>query len=125
MKFYIEHIISVLDDWLKQHSGLQFIQDNASNHRDEATQTEIKWCKISIIFWSSYSLNFNSIETIWNKMKNYLQNNFSEWMTYSQLRAAVQKTWDSITVDQLNELIDEMHDHCQTVIDANEMHTSY
>ena len=46
-------------------------------------------------------------------------------MIYSQLRAAVQKTWDSITVDQLNELIDEMHDCCQAVIDANGMHTSY
>ena len=58
-------------------------------------------------------------------MKNYLQNNFPEQMIYSQLRAAVQEAWDSITVDQLNELIDEMHDCCQTVIDANGMHTSY
>ena len=73
----------------------------------------------------SYSSDLNSIETIWDEMKNYLQNNFSEWMIYSQLRAAVQEAWDSITVDQLNELIDGMHDHCQAVIDANGMHTSY
>ena len=46
-------------------------------------------------------------------------------MIYPQLRAAVQEAWDSITVDQLNELIDEMHDRCQAVIDANGMHTSY
>ena len=46
-------------------------------------------------------------------------------MIYSQLRAAVQKAWDSITVDQLNELIDGMHDRCQAVIDANGMHASY
>ena len=50
MKFYIEHIISVLDDWLKQHPGLQFIQDDAPDHRDEATQTEIRQCRMSMIF---------------------------------------------------------------------------
>ena len=42
MKSYIEHIIPVLDDWLKQHPGLQFIQDGASDHREEETQAEIR-----------------------------------------------------------------------------------
>ena len=112
MKFYIEHTIPVLDDWLKQHSRLQFIQDDASDHREEETQTEIKQCNMSMISWSSYLPDLNPIETIWDKMKNYLQNNFSEQMIYSQLRAAVQEAWDSITVDQLNELINDMHDCC-------------
>ena len=80
---------------------------------------------MSIILWSSYSPDLNPIETIWNKMKDYLQNNFPERMTYPQLRAAVQEAWDSITVDQLNELIDSMHDHCQAVIDANENQIPY
>ena len=31
----------------------------------------------------------------------------------------------SITVDQLNELIDSMHDCCQAVIDANENQIPY
>ena len=29
---YIEHIISVLDDWLQQHSELHLMQNNASDH---------------------------------------------------------------------------------------------
>ncbi len=40
-------------------------------------------------------------------------------MRYAQLRMAVQETWNSITVGQLNELIDSMYDQCQAVIDAN------
>ncbi len=52
-------------------------------------------------------------------MKDYLQDNFSERMTFAQLRMAVQEAWDSITVDQLNELIDSMHARCQAVIDAD------
>ena len=125
MKSYIEHIISVPDDWLKQYPGLQFIQDGAPGHRGGETRAEIRQRNMPMILWSSYSPDLNPIETIWDKMKDYLQDNFPERMTYPQLRAAVQEAWDSITVDQLNELIDGMHDHCQAVIDANGMHTSY
>ena len=77
-----------------------------------------------MILWPPYSPDLNPIEMIWDKMKDYLQNNFPEQMTYPQLRAAVQEAWDSITVDQLNELMDGMHDCCQAVIDAKEVHTS-
>ena len=42
MKFYIEHIILMLNDWLKQHPGLQFIQDDAPDHREGETQAEIR-----------------------------------------------------------------------------------
>jgi len=52
-------------------------------------------------------------------MKDYLENMFSEQMTFSQLRVIVQEAWNFITVDQLNELIDSMHDRYQTVIDAD------
>ena len=52
-------------------------------------------------------------------MKDYIEHTFPERMTYPQLRAAVQEAWDSITTDQLKELMDSMHDRCQAVIDAD------
>ena len=58
-------------------------------------------------------------------MKDYIENTFPEHMTYAQLKIAVQEAWDSITIDQLNELIDSMHDRCQAVIDANGNHIPY
>ena len=58
-------------------------------------------------------------------MKDYIKSVFSEYMIYAQLKIAVQETWDSITVDQLNKLKNNMHDHCQAVIDANENQISY
>jgi transposase len=125
MKSYIEHIIPVLDDWLKQHPGLCFMQDGAPGHRGGKTQAEIQHHNMPKIPWPPYSPDLNPIETMWDKMKDYLQDNFPERMTYPQLRAAVQEAWDSITVDRLNELIDSMHDRCQAVIDANGMQTPY
>src|SRR5438046_279815 len=32
MESYIKHIIPVLDNWLQQHPGFQFIQDRAPGH---------------------------------------------------------------------------------------------
>ena len=52
-------------------------------------------------------------------MKKYIIANFSEQMTYAQLRIAVKEAWDSITPEQLKELIESMHARCQAVIDAN------
>jgi len=39
-------------------------------------------------------------------------------MIYKILRKVVREAWDSISVKQLNELIDLMHQRCQDVIDA-------
>ncbi len=44
-------------------------------------------------------------------------------MIYKILRKVVREAWDSISVKQLNELIDLMHQRCQDVIDAEGKHT--
>jgi len=101
------------------------MQDNAPGHRGKKTQAEIQRRKMSKIIWPPYSPDLNPIEKIWDWMKDYIENVFPEQMTYPQLRAAVQEAWDSITVDQLKELIDSMHDRCQAVIDADGKQTPY
>jgi transposase len=50
MKTYIKHIISILNDWLQQHPGLQFMQDGAPGHRGGETQAEIERRKMPKIF---------------------------------------------------------------------------
>jgi transposase len=125
MKTYIEHIIPVMEDWIRRNPGLQLMQDNAPGHHGKKTQEELRNRNIHPIFWPPYSPDLNPIEKIWDWIKDYIQNNFPERMTYPQLRQAVREAWDSITVDQLNELIDSMHDRCQAVIDASGMHTPW
>jgi len=77
------------------------------------------------IFWPPYSPDLNLIGKIWDWIKDYLQDNFPERMTYAQLRVAVREALDSITVDQLNELINSMHARCQAVINANSNQIPY
>ena len=101
------------------------MQNGALDHKEGKTQTEIERRKMSKIFWPPYSPDLNLIEKIWDWMKDYIDDNFPERMTYAQLRVAVREAWDSITIDQLNQLIDSMHARCQAVIDANGNHIPY
>ena len=109
----------MLDTWLQQHPELRFMQDGAPGHKGGKTQREIKRRGMPIIFTPPYSPDLNLIKKIWDWMKDYIENTFPERMTYAQLKRAVQEAWDSITTDQLNELIDSMHYRCQAVIDAD------
>ena len=58
-------------------------------------------------------------------MKDWIQENYEERMTYPRFRIAVHQAWDAVGKDQLDYLIDEMHDRCQAVIDAKGSHTKY
>ena len=59
-------------------------------------------------------------------MKDYIEECYSEKnSTYNQLRQAVIEAWDSITVEQLRELIESKRERCQAVIDANKEHTKW
>jgi hypothetical protein len=122
MDTYIDHIVPVIDDWIRQNPNLQLMQDNAPGHHGKKTQKELQNRNIPPISWPHYSPDLNPIEKIWDWMKDYIQDNFPEKMTYDQLRKAVQEAWDSITVEQLKDLIESMHDRCQAVIDADGMH---
>ncbi|KAF2274654.1 uncharacterized protein EI97DRAFT_380907 [Westerdykella ornata] len=81
-------------------------------------------------FWPAFSPDLNPIETVWNKMKDYIEQFYPEQegerqLTYDQLRTVVQEVWESITVEVLRELIDSMPAHCQAVIEVEGGHTKY
>ena len=53
-------------------------------------------------------------------MRDWIQDHYSnaDKLSSDALRKAVRETWDAVTPEQLNELIDEMGARCQTVIEA-------
>ncbi len=58
-------------------------------------------------------------------MKNYLQDNYPENMSYEKLRAAVKEAWERVGRFELEELIKNMQARCQAVINANGLFTKY
>ncbi len=144
-KTYCEHIVSfpfflsireadlsevpLIHGWTILHPELRLMQDGAPGHRAKATTLELEKKGVRKIFWPPYSPDLNPIETVWDWMKDYIQEQYPQYerggMTYKMLRKVVREAWDSISVEQLNELIDSMHQRCQDVIDAEGKHTKW
>jgi hypothetical protein len=121
--------VSLIHGCIIMYPELRLMQDGASSYRAKAIALELEERGVKKIFWPPYSPDFNPIETVWDWMKDYIQEQYPQYerdgMSYDMLRKAVKKAWNSISVEQLNELIDSMHQRCQDVIDADGKHTKW
>ena len=102
------------------------MQDNAPRHAAMATINDLLERGIIPIFWPAFSPDLNPIKKIQNWIKDWIKREYGEqkW-TYSELRKAIKAAWDTITVNQLNELINSMHQRCLDVIAAGGDHTKW
>lgn len=117
---YRERIIPLIEGWIRLHPEHQFMQDNAPAHASSETLREIRARGINVIFWPPFSPDLNPIEWIWGKMKDWIEEHYSqEDMSYDQLRRVVKEAWDAVSEDYLEELILTMPDRCRLVIEAN------
>ena len=79
------------------------------------TKKELEEHWIIIIYWPPYSPDLNPIERVWHIMKNYLQDNYPETMSYDRLRDAVKDAWEKVGRFEFEELIRSMTARCQAV----------
>ena len=123
---YCQRIVPLIHGWIRTNPGLQLMQDGAPGHSAGDTLQELAERRIYPIFWPAYSPDLNPIETIWNWMKDYIEEkNGDVQLSYDRLRGAVREAWDAITREQLLELIDSMGQRCQDVIDAQGGYTKW
>lgn len=122
---YCEHTVPIIHGWIRMNPGMQLMQDGAPGHAAQYTRAELEERGITVITWPAFSPDLNPIETLWNEMKNTLQEKYPEKMTYDQLRTAVKEIWDAIPDDRVRELIRTMRQRCEAVIEANGLYTKY
>lgn len=124
---YVDHIVPLIDGWLRLHPLQQhlFMQDNARPHTARDTLQEMQERGIDLINWPPFSPDLNPIESVWNKIKDFLEANYPENPSYDQLRAGLQAAWEAISEDWLQELLSQMPQRCQDVIDAEGRHTKW
>lgn len=101
------------------------MQDSAPAHGSRDTYEDLEERGISVMHWPAYSPDLNPIETVWNWMKDWIQDNRGEISGYDAIREALNAAWNALPAEFLQGLIEEMPQRCQAVIDANGMHTKY
>jgi hypothetical protein len=119
-------IIPLVQEILQQYPELQFQQDNAKGHAASFTMSVFNALGIEPIYWPPNSPDLNPIETLWDEMKDWIQNHYPEvHRSYKRLRNAVQEAWEAITHERIKELIKEMPARCKAVIKAEGGYTKY
>ena len=124
-KIYCERIVPLIDGWFRMNPHLSLMQDGAPGHAAKTTIQELIEQGIRVIQWPAYSPDLNPIDTVWDEMKNWIQDNYGEKFSYDELRGAVDAAWEHISTEFLNDLVDSMQARCEAVIRANGMHTEY
>lgn len=123
---YCAHTVPVVHGWIRMNPSLLFMQDNAPGHSAGRTKTELEERGVSVVYWPSLSPDLNPIETLWNRMKDWLAIHYpAKKATYDQLRQQVTEAWAAIGSEVLDELIGTMHQRCQDVINAEGGHTKW
>ena len=82
------------------------MQDNAKPHTAKATTKELEARGIQTLPHPPYSPDLNPIEMVWNWMKDYIEKNYPEKMSYDALRKAVKEAWEAVPESFLRGLIE-------------------
>lgn len=101
------------------------MQGRAPGHAATDTKEDLRERGITVIFWPPFPPDLNPIGRVWHIMKNYLQDNYPETMSYDRLIVAVKDTWEKVGAHEFKALIESMQERCQSVIDAKGLFTKY
>ena|SRR2546423_13183882 len=99
--------------------GLILMQDGAPAHSAKETQDDLNERGIYHIFWPAFSPDWNPIETVCDRMKDYIERHYPEYHTsHDKLRRVVKEAREAVGADELLALVREMPARCQAVVDA-------
>ena len=106
-------------------SNWVFQQDNAPVHQLKANITWFKSQKINVLPWPWLSLDLNPIENVWGPLVRKVESEEMQFRTREQLKTAIFKSWEEITIDQLRNLVNSMPARIFEVIKLNGAKTRY
>jgi len=103
------------------------MQNHVFDYSVKSTLKAFDKAEVLLIFSLIFSPNLNLIKSLWNLMKNWIQNNYiiKNLTNYKTLRRTISKAWKIVEKTALNELFDEIYAYCVAVININKRITKY
>jgi hypothetical protein len=126
-KVYIEMLaIHFLPDVI-EHFGtdFDFIQDNAPPHRALDTKHYLFYKQIKVLEWPPYSPDLNCIEHCWNLLSKRVYQKQACFKTVPELSQAILDAWDTISLEEVNALVDSTRSRLRAAIKVDGGHTDY
>lgn len=112
---YRKHVLyPLVYPFLQQASAAQggvqmfLVEDGASSHKSKYHHADRIACHIQKLSWPSGSPDLNPIELLWNIIKDRIRNQLGRNLNAENVRQVIKDTWRSITVAEINNLIDSM-----------------
>lgn len=107
--------------------GEHFIlmDDNARPHRANIINNWLEDVGIERMDWPANSPDGNPIEHAWDALGRRIADREIPPRTLPELTAALTEEWNRIPQEFINNLINSMHDRCQTFINVRGDHTHY
>lgn len=118
-----KHLLNIADslggsDWV-------FQQDNAVVHKVKVNLAWFKPQKINVLLWPLLSPDLNPIENLWDMLSRKVQSEGNQFRTKEQLKAAILKSWEEISIHKLRDLVSSTPDRIFEVIKLNGAKTRY
>ncbi|KAG2993136.1 hypothetical protein PC118_g4170 [Phytophthora cactorum] len=102
-----------------------FMQDNASIHASIETKSFFQEIGVQLLDWPARSPDLNPIENVWAILARKVYSHGKQYNSLQDLTAAVMDTWDSVTINELRDLIDTMPSRCFEVARKGSDTTQY
>ena len=91
------------------------MQDNASCHTAKITLDTLAEAGVTVMPWPAKSADLNPIETLWGKMKQKIDVDI--FADTEELEAKVLEVWNSITMEEINDIVRSFHYRVHKMID--------
>jgi hypothetical protein len=112
---------------MEKEKGLEMlvVEDGAPPHRGQAAKLARKRLGIHSLPHPPNSPDLNPIEPIWRMLKNRVYNTPGSRQSLEHLWAITQSTWDSITVEEVNQHTGKMCARVAAVAKAKGLQTQF